>query len=210
MTDRVLTLDALCAVLVDTLRETNASLARDVPLARDAGADADADSNAGSDGAGFPYRIERETKYALRTIPYSAFQHVCRYQLMELRFSVPCCVVTRRVGSTWQTVLMLHLPAWWQRLGRAPVCRGMHIDVRADADAPIALRFSPIERIALPRRGDRWTLLLTQNQKQTLASSAGPATETPPTPSRAALHRRIAQWLRRTFTANEIHDDTAH
>jgi hypothetical protein len=167
-------------------------------------------TSADADDAGFPYRIERETKYALRTIPYSAFHHACRYQLMELGFSVPCCVVTRRVGTMRQTVLTLHLPAWWQRLGRAPVCRRMHIDVRADPDIAIALRFSPIERTALPRRGDRWTLLLTQDQKQTVALSAEAATETLPASPRAALHRRIARWLRRKPAANDMHDDTAH
>ncbi len=189
MADRVIPLDALCAVLADVFHATNAGLARE-PL-----------PDPGAPVPAFPYRVERETKYALRTIPYSELQRMQRYQLADLAFSVPCCVSTRRTGTARQTVLSLQAPAWWTRAGRPLVCKRMHIDLHAQT---IALRFSPAERAELPRNGERWILLLTPAQQQALAaspassaSSDGAAVEGAPQSSRPALHRRFAQWLRR-------------
>jgi hypothetical protein len=69
----------------------------------------------------------------------------------------------------------------------------MHIDIHAHA---MEVRFSPVERAALPRSGDHWTLLLTLDQRQVLAASSDVATDPPSQPSRTALHRRLTQWLR--------------
>lgn len=195
MADRVLTLDELCAVLTDAFRATNASLASQ-PL-----------PEAGSSVPPFSYRMPHETKYKLRTIPYSAFYSRHRYRLRQMAFSLPCCVAVRRSPSGKQTVLSLRAPAWWKRIGRALVCKRIDIDVFEDG---MTLRFGPGTLAQLPRKGKRWILLLTLEQQAALSEPSGsaaqassvanqPAAPGPTEPAAArfgyAILSRIARWL---------------
>ncbi|MFC0400917.1 hypothetical protein [Paraburkholderia rhizosphaerae] len=177
MTTKVLTVDALCDALTDMLREVNASLASEALASSCCGGTASLDQ--------------------CSLLTNCSLQHTYRYQLNALSFSLPCCAVTRRIDHAQHIVLALRIPAWWQRIGRSPVYRQLHIDVRPDATA---LRFTPIQRSAMPHRGKQRTLLLSQNQKLILALStdATKATrdEAPRATTKHAFHHRIAQWLR--------------
>jgi hypothetical protein len=182
MPDLILTLDALCDVLSDILRTTNAELGRDPPPAHDV------------DAAAAACRVERHTKYSLRKQPYCESPCARRYQLGELCFSVACFVVTHRVGTHRQMALALRAPAWWTRIGRPLVCIQLKIGIDANS---IALRFIASERPAAARNGNRWVLRLSDAQRASLSASLEHTTK----PARAAsFHRRIAKWLRRTAT----------
>ncbi len=154
MDDRVLWLDEICAVLSDALRQTNATL-HEISWPAD-----DTRQTALS------YRMAEDAPNSWRAIPHSALYRHYRYRVSGIAFSFPCCVSTRLLGGSRQTVLRLCLPAWWRRLGQRPLCRRIEIDVSPHGTN---LRFLPGDLVQLPRKGMDWIVLLTPKQQAMLA-----------------------------------------
>ena len=193
MPDHVLMLEELCAAVTQAFRETNASLAS-APL-----------PEPGSDDPALRSPIQRETKYALSAIPYSAFYSRHRYLLREMAFSVLCCVATRRVGNATQTVLNLRAPAWWQRVRRPPVCKRIDIHVSMEGTT---IEFRPGDFARLRSKGKNWILLLTPEQQIALTDSASPTQSPSSSKKQISVFRRALHAFAKRFIRDRKHHES--
>jgi hypothetical protein len=109
----------------------------------------------------FSYALPSQTKYGLRTIPYSDFYPDNKYRLSELDFRTPCYLTTRRSGAQRQHLLMIGRPTWLQRIYRAHTALLLEIKI---ADGALSYRFASTKTTPAGRRSAVWCFTLSDTQ----------------------------------------------